>query len=250
MNPMVNTGIITSRKSGAFLGSCFIFRYPCFVLTAQHCVANYSAEELLVSFPGMQPNKLYPIKSTTPHPHADIAVLHAPTIEENDITWPQYSLFNDNAWGEEFTTFGYPQHYSDTTPTPTPTPTPRVFNGYIQRFFNHNSHLGYKYYAAELSIGCPGGLSGAPIFNPRFHGRLFGLVTENIKTSTELETIREVEEDGSIFKEHYHNVINYGVALWLPSLEEWIDTFIPPVPPEEINRRAKNQQKLREKLSK
>jgi hypothetical protein len=44
--------------------------------------------------------------------------------------------------------------------------------GHFQRFFDHESHLGHRYHAAEFSVGCPGGFSGAPVFNPEFQGRL------------------------------------------------------------------------------
>lgn len=242
MNPMVNTGVILRKKDNAFLGSCFIFRYPSTVVTATHCVKDYSDKEILLVFPGNSVKKVFNVKEIIQHNNADISIMIAPDIHEDDITWPHYTLFDDHSWGEDFTTFGYPQEYVQSIPQP----TPRLFKGHIQRFFNHNSHLGYNYHAAELSIGCPGGLSGAPVFNSQFQGRLYGLITENIKTTTELETVLEVEENGNTFKELYHNVINYGIALWLPSVSDWIDLHIPPVSSEEINRRAINQQKWRE----
>ncbi len=246
MNPMANTGILLRKKDKAFLGSCFVFRYPTTLLTANHCVEGYSADDLELALPYSNTQKSFIIAEVVKHPEADIAVINAPQISENDITWPQTKIFNDYALGQEFFTCGYPQSFSQEVPQP----TPRVFKGHIQRFFNHKSHLGYSYLGAELSIGCPGGLSGAGVFNHKYHGRLFGLITENIKTTTELESVREVEENGTVFKENYHNIINYGVALWLPSISDWIDATIPPVPPEETNRRAKNQQRLREEQSK
>ena len=239
MNPLENTGVLLKKDSSAFLGSCFVFRYPNTLLTARHCISDFKESDLCVVLPCI--NKMFDVAKIEKHSEADIAILSVPGIKENDITWPQYQIFNDNSWGEDYMALGYPQEYiaGDFKPTP------RIFKGHIQRYFNHKSHLGYIYYAAELSAGCPRGLSGGPVFNPGFHGRLFGLVTENLKTTTELETISEVEENGVVYKEHYHNVINYGVALWLPSVEKWIDNYIPPVPQEEIARWAKNQEKWR-----
>jgi hypothetical protein len=123
-----------------------------------------------------------------------------------------------------------------------PAPTPRLFKEYFQRLFRHKSHLGYCYSAVELNISCPGGLSGSAVFNKNFHGRLYGVVTENVKTTTELESVIEIDDDGKQFKESFHNMVNYGVAVWLSDVSGWIDAHVHPVSPEEIARRSNNQQ--------
>lgn len=239
MNPMQNTGVIRDNDT-RFLGSCFVFRYPEFVLTARHCVRDKEANHIQIRLPA-GPETEFGVEAIIPHEKADIAVLKVKGISEDDITWPQYNLCDDQSWGQGYMTCGYPTDFSDMGPAP----MARVFQGNIQRFFAHKSHLGYNYFAAELSGGCPAGVSGAPVFNPRFHGRLYGIVTENIKTTTELETVVEVEDNGSTYRELYHNVINYGVALWLPAISEWLDAIVPPVPADEHNRRAANQSRLR-----
>lgn len=237
LNPMLNVGIVTDTND-QFLGSCFVFRYPGIFLTARHCVDQSRPDQLRVRLPA-RPGNGFAVNAITRHDIADIAVLDVAGVSEQDITWPQYQLFDDRAWGQDYMSCGYPQDYSACTP-----PTPRAFVGHIQRFFFHSSHLGYRYLAAELDTGCPRGLSGAPVFNPGFHGRLYGLITENIKTTTELESVLEVEEDGKTFREHYHNIINYGVALWLPAIAEWLDSAVPPLTQEELTRRAENQHRM------
>jgi hypothetical protein len=152
--------------------------------------------------------------------------------------WPGFAGIRS----QDYMTFGYPQGFNGLLASP----TPRAFHGHIQRFFPYTSHLGYKYLAAELSAGAPRGLSGAAVFNARHQGRLYGVVVENVRTTTELETILEVQNGDKTHRELYHNLINYGVAVWLPSVQEWVDRVVPPVAQSEIHRRAKNQEKWRQ----
>ena len=56
----------------------------------------------------------------------------------------------------------------------------------------------------------------------------------------------EVKDGDNTHEELYHNVIHYGVAVWLPAISSWLDQVVPPVSDEEIQRRGANQQRLRE----
>jgi len=104
--------------------------------------------------------------------------------------------------------------------------------------------MGYRYIAAELSIGCPVGLSGAPVFNSTHMGRLYGVVAENVRTETEVETVLEIEKGNVIDRETMARVIHYALAVWLPDVSGWLDELVPPVSEEEYARRAANQQRL------
>lgn len=245
-NVLLNTGILLPRVGDGFLGSCFVFRYPQVCLTAAHCVKGVAPRDVGVLLPGTGQDYVFGVTKITPHPDADLAVLHVPEVREEHVTWPQYTLFDDRELGVEFTACGYPQEFRQVSHLAVGEPTLRVFRGYVQRFFPHTSHMGYRYLAAELSTACPAGLSGAPVFNSAYHGRLYGVVAEDVKTSTELESVVEVKEGDKTREELYHNVIHYGVAVWLPAIASWLDQIVPPVPDEEINRRAANQQRLRE----
>lgn len=235
-NSLRNTGLLLERESRAMRGSCFVFRYPNRFLTAAHCVTETAPGELSVLLPAT--DTFYDVEEIVRHPNADVAVLHVPGVSEDDITWPHYVLFDDNVWGVDFTSCGYVDVRK---------PTLRVFRGYVQRFFHHESFMGFRYAAAELSVGCPLGLSGAPVFNSEFQGRLYGVVAENVRTATEVETVLEVEKDNVIERTEQARVVHYGVAVWLPAIAEWLDRVVPPVTDEELNRRAVNQQGLEER---
>ena len=133
--------------------------------------------------------------------------------------------------------FGYPQQWEDDVAAP----MPRLFKGHIQRFFAHQSYLKYRYLAAELSFGCPSGLSGSAITNAQHQGRLYGIVAENVRTTTEIKSLLEVQDDGIEYRESFHDYLNYGVAVWLPDVADWLNAVVPVVPHDEILRRSHNQ---------
>ncbi len=196
--------------------------------------------------PGASQEFVFGVTTITAHPDADVAVLQVPEVNEEHVTWLQHQLFDDRQLGQDFAACGYPQEFRQIAHVAVGQPTLRVFRGYVQRFYPHTSHMGYRYLAAELSTGCPAGLSDAPVLNSGFHGRLYGVVAEDVKTSTELESVIEVKNGNETHEELYHNVIHYGVAVWLPAIAEWLDRVVPPVPDEELNRRAQNQNRLRQ----
>lgn len=238
-NPVENTGVVVRRSDNAFLGSCFVFRYPETVLTAHHVVRDFASDDLGVAFPRSRAGgKLFQTVTVHAHPNADLAVLEINPPDEREITWANHQLFDDLGYGLDVMTFGYP----DLSNSNTDIPVPRAFKGYVQRHFEHRSHMGYKYGAIELNFGCPGGLSGSHVFNHQHIGRTYGVIAENIKVGTELDSILEVDDDGKEFRESVQSIINYGVAVWLPGCSDWLDQIVPPVPPEEIHRRSKNQQ--------
>lgn len=233
-----NTGVIICGENRRFLGSCFLFRYPEIVITAHHCVASFRTEELAIIFPVSRAgDRAFPVRRVHSHPSADLAVLQIEPPPERDITWTINEIFNEFALGVDVISYGYPEDWFGHTAQP----MQRLFKGHIQRFFEHRSHLGYRYVAAELSFGCPPGLSGSAIINRDLHGRLYGLAAENVRITTEVKSTAEVEEDGKIIRESFHDFINYGVAVWLPAVADWIDSVVPPVPHSEIVRRSENQ---------
>lgn len=239
LHSIANTAALFHRESGQFLGSGFIFRDINTLLTASHCVGELKPSELVVKIYSTS-DKTYNVLEIFSHPQADATILKIHGINELEIGWPKNSLFDDRAFGIEVMACGFPEE----SRLGKPEPTARVFKGHVQRFVNWKSHLGYKYFGAELSFRCPGGLSGGVLCNPEFSGRTYGLIAENVRTSSVLDSIEEVQKDGKIYREHFESIIYYGIAVWLPAIENWIDSIIPPLSDIELNRRAKLQHKL------
>lgn len=236
---VANTGAIFHGGSSSFLGSCFIFRDVNTLVTAAHCVRDVSSPDLRIAIQALG-DHLFDVLDVQFHPTADLAILKVGGVDERRVGWPKYSLLDDRAYGLEVEACGFPEDMV----LESGRPPARVFRGHVQRFVNWNSHLGYEYLAAELSFRCPGGLSGGPLYNPEFPGRTYGLIAENIRTSNILDTIEEIQENGRVLRQHYESVIYYGMAVWLPAVESWVDSLVPPISQEELNRRGKLQHEL------
>lgn len=225
-NPLTGVGLLFHVKDddASFLGTCFAFRQPTHFLTAAHCLGNLPIAEVGIGLPHMTTAGVHPVKEVFRHPKADLAVLvlaggYVPPIE------PFWNFVSNFGWGEDFAAFGFPE---DVFGAAQGQPTARLFRGYFQRFMLHQSHLGFEYNAAEMSIGAPAGLSGGPLFRPGAPVMVTGLVTENLRSTTFLQAVEEVQDGPSIHKSSVHEMINYGVALLLDSQSEFLDRHVPP----------------------
>jgi hypothetical protein len=208
-----------------FGGTCFGFRHPDYYLTAAHCVVDAGPREVLVSqsVPTSTGStiRLAEVVETKRHDHADIAVLRVGD-KAGAITAPfSGHLVSNHALGEDFMAYGYPESVYGPDKR---RPTRRLFKGHYQRFFGHQSHLGYRYYAAELSVACPAGLSGGPLFRPGAHSVVVAMATENIESTTGADF--EEEKDGGVTTV-YRRVLAYGIAVMLEPLRDWLASAIP-----------------------
>jgi hypothetical protein len=157
------------------------------------------------------------------HPEADLAVIKLKS-DGREIVEPFRGIDDITGIGDDYCAYGYPE---DSIGPNAGEPTARLFRGYSQRSMPYQSNLGYEYAAIELSFPCPGGLSGGPIFSIRRPQHLVGLVTENVETTTLLDSTEILSKEGQLITEHYRRVINYGVGLLLYPYKEWIDSLIP-----------------------
>jgi hypothetical protein len=225
MNPLAAVAILArgGEAGPTFLGSCFAFRSKRVYLTAAHCVGDLAAHEVLVH--GIHaPLESQRAAQLVRHPSADIvAVILQSGMESAE---PFERLPAGYALGEDFYAHGFSEDVLGDSST---VPVPRAFKGYFQRFMDHTSFMGYRYSAAELSIGCPAGLSGGPLFSTEHvsAGFAYGIVTENVQSHTVLESWEEVERDGSRTVYRNQSVINYGVALLLTDLKDWLSEVAP-----------------------
>lgn len=234
MNPLEGIGLLYHEKKSEsqynFLGTCFAFRHSTYLLTASHCIGNLNASDCFVLFLRfsktigrlISAGKVLSIKR---HPNADIALLQMPEGSMNGVK-PFLDCVGDYALGEDFMTYGFPEDISFSSISSV-SPAPRLFRGYFQRFFDHRSHMGYRYIAGELNIPCPAGLSGSPLFRVTDPSMLTGIVTENIESTTTLEAVEEIQKDGKMIKNIYQKVITYGICLMLHDARDWLDNNIP-----------------------
>ena len=223
MNPINAIGAIIHHKEGKeqFVGTCFSYKDSAHFITACHCIPD-DIGSITIALPLVGRSLI--ATAVAKHETADIAILqcHSPKNNLDGIDSFKHIVSN-YSMAEDFITYGYPE---DMIGPHSGAPTPRVYKGYFQRFLNHSSHMGYTYHAGELSIPCPGGLSGAPLFRPAAHVVITGLVTENLQASTELWT-EESEIKSNIKNVYtYNRVITYGIALLLDKHISWIDEHV------------------------
>jgi hypothetical protein len=207
-----------------FLGSCFSFRTRDRFITAAHCVRGLDAAAIGVFAPKAE--KTHIIDSMMIHPKADVAILRARALLPRHEIEPFVGLVSQSAVGDNFMAYGFPEDVFGPTAR---RPTPRLFKGHFQRYFPHESHLGYNYFAGEMSIGCPAGLSGGPVFadDSAEVYRVHGVVTENLRSTTVLDAIEEHASEGKTSRQVYREVINYGLCVMLGELGQWLDKHAP-----------------------
>jgi len=222
-NPLGSTGfVICDDEQGRpqFVGTCFAYREYGFLLTTAHNVKDIDPERLSVSIYLDQVERGLDVEVIGIHPTADLAVLRI------DDPFPDLRIFDyfqgvadDYDAGELVSAFGY---LSQTTAVGEK-PVPRFFRGNIQRLFQYDSLLGYKYIAIELSFGSPEGLSGGPVALDRKPSRVVGIMAENYRADTYVHSIEEVVTGEKVSRHTQHDFINYGIAVRLAEFQEWID---------------------------
>ena len=176
------------------------------------------------------------VEEVIKHPdEADIALMRVTPMDREagreDPAEPfrNYAGNEDTyAMGNDFIAFGYPE---DIFGEDQGAITARLFKGSFQRFFPEyrSRHLGFRYLAGEMSIAAPGGLSGGPLFIPGEPELVTGMVTENLESTTYLDTVEEVRSGRETKTTRYQRVISYGVALMLGPVGEWLDQHVAPL---------------------
>ena len=216
MNPLNAIGMLFQEPETGnpiFCGTAFSYLSPNIFITAAHCVSNTEIGYTLIL--GRLPYGA-DIETIIRHENADIAIIK--TRQNFVLAFSPFDeISNQYGLGITFNSFGFPEDCSLNSQSK---PTERLFVGYFQRFFTHNSHMGYSYDAAELNISCPVGLSGSPLFIRETPNVIYGIVCENIEVSTELRE-EEIESKPSGTEKYiYRKVITYGIALLLAPYEE------------------------------
>jgi hypothetical protein len=231
MDPLRSIGLLSRISGDEFVlsGSCFAFRSPRYFITAQHCIDDVTAE-YAIAIPRLSIGAK--VGRVIRHPSADIAIC---VLEGAGSEWvgtegevpqaiqPFWGNVKNYGLGEEFMTFGFP---AETPFINSAIAAERVFVGHFQRFMSYRRDQ-YSYLGGELSIPCPAGLSGAPLFRRGAPVMITGIVTENVEVSTQLHEEESVTHRGQTQLFTYRRVITYGVALMLSGVQEWIDEHVP-----------------------
>jgi S1-C subfamily serine protease len=210
---MLRVGLLSLRKSPqAFLGTAFTFRSGQHLLTAAHVVGDLKADELIVTFPT---EGGFVVESVEKHPTADVALL---TLTADVGGLEAFGLVaRGHALADQFIAFGYPEGALDAAEAQ---PTPRAFVGHYQRFFNFTDYQGYKYFAAEMSIPAPTGLSGGPLFSTHTDDYIFAVVANNFDSATLVDQVVDIDADGTRRSTRHERIVTYGIAVMVKPLEE------------------------------
>lgn len=211
---------------GPYLGTCFAYGHEDVFLTAAHCIGDRKPDEVAVHgyFDGIAQTRR--VLEVWTHDNADLAVMRCAKMFWGMVTpFSAIRRYDSTLFGEPFYAYGFPE---DVFGPDASRPVPRIFRGYFQRFFGYDSSVvpGRMYQAGEMSIACPSGLSGGPVFTTEGDVEVFGLVTENLESSSYVyeETVEEGE--GRITRHKFRKVINYGVCLLLDPHRPWIDSLV------------------------
>lgn len=209
------------------LGTCFAFRNSRYFVTAAHVVEGVNPRDTIISVETAAEKITLVADSILRHPTADIAILQVDYDPPPSIR--HFKSVIRPMLGQDFFAYGFPVMSDEGM-------RPRVFTGIFQTFREHESQLlrsadrrRYRYFAGELSIPCPPGLSGGPIFPRDRHDTILGVVTENHEEGTELHQSEEITENGKTFIIRTERVILYGMSVITSEIEAWLTDNIPNV---------------------
>ena len=140
-------------ENGTFLGSGFCLIDAKAFITAAQCVREVPLDQLWVNHHGGPSPDLF----TRAH---DIQFAQACglTVVTTDAPGSRWVTPFTQDLGSRVASFGYPNQ--SITFSTASREAGRLFRGYVQRPFLHQSKSGCRYSAYELSFPCPSGLSG------------------------------------------------------------------------------------------
>ncbi len=196
---LMSTGFIAVADEAGqvgLAGTCACYQQRHLLVTAAHCVPD-GIREAAVWLPG---EGTRPILEVVRHPTSDLALLIAGKRETEPMATQVFTGVDSTLQeGGDFWAFGYPVEGVDT-------PVGRFFKGHFQRHFGYQDSAGREYFAGELSIAAPGGLSGGPVVRPHSPQLLAAVVTTNVKTT----------------RSEVRRVVAYAIAAMLSSAGEWL----------------------------
>lgn len=201
-----------------FSGTGAMYVRPYVILTAAHCVPDVVGATFAFRSPMERFARV--ADQVIRHPTIDLAAI----VTSKDAKAPPNGVYNEIGHslvdGGDFIAFGYPAEEN--------THVPRLFKGHYQRHFEYRSPAGQRYFAAELSVPAPAGLSGGPVSNARRPQVLDAIVTTNHDSSLVIDSYEEEERDGTKSRGKITRVVPYGIAAMLVASEvqTWVDNAV------------------------
>lgn len=201
-----------------FSGTGAMYLRPYVILTAAHCVPDVTGGRFGYKSPMESDGRV--AEQVVRHPTIDLAAL----VLSKDVAAPPTGVYSEIGHtlvdGGDFIAFGYPAEEN--------TNVPRLFKGHYQRHFEYHSPDGRKYFAAELSVPAPAGLSGGPVSNAHRPQVLDAIVTANHDSSLVIDSFEEEERDGKVWRGKITRVVSYGIAAMLvpTDVQEWVHTVV------------------------
>jgi hypothetical protein len=210
------SALLVRRRGDAVdaLGTCFAYRNVRHFLTAAHCIAAESPDELRIRpLDGGE----FRVTEVFVHPEADAALLVAPEVPDR-ILDPFWDAAGQYTWGESIAAFGFPVDVLDDDSTD---PVPRLFRGSMQRYFRY-SRTPYRFFAGELSMAAPSGLSGGPVWFTKYDSDVAGIVMGNLESTTFRDSFEEVVKGPETTKTTYAKLVTYGVCVMVDRVNLWL----------------------------
>jgi hypothetical protein len=198
-----------------YTGTGSVYMKPNIVVTAGHCVPQIEGARYAVKMPTN--DYAWIAERAVWHEESDIAVL----VGRPDVDGPPrvYSGVDETLTeAGDFVAFGFPAEENAAVA--------RHFKGHFQRYFGYPGPSGQKYFAGEMSIPAPAGLSGGPVSYPHSRDKLAAVVTTNHDSYFVVDSFEETEHDGTRSRGEIRRVVSYGIAAMLSGKASWLSAIV------------------------
>ena len=213
---------ISPRGEPTYVGTCAALGLPTHFVTAAHCIVGRERDSLAVNHFGHSRNPYSAVSACSIYEFCDIAVLEA-EVEEPEWITPFTKVAAATHMGEPVTVIGSPIWIL----TEGQKESLRLVRGFVQRPFLYTGRLGHEYSAYELSFPSPPGLSGGPMFSDEEPKFLRGVMTENFKRYTVVDSEEVHDGRGQLKRIESREIVTFGVAANAWRAIDFLEEAIP-----------------------
>jgi hypothetical protein len=217
--PLTATGVVvkktTETSSPELRGTCAKYVLPHVAVTAKHNVPE-GPEAYAVSIPSTK--EFWSVEQIVRDPEADLAVVVGAPY---DAMFPNQVYTGVHAGlidGGDFAAYGYPFEGEGAVG--------RLFKGHFQRYMGYKDTFRNSYFAGELSIPAPRGLSGGPVSYAHTLDQLAAVVTANIDSYLVEDAYEEEVDKDHVRRGEIRRIVAYGIAVMLPPKANWLNEIV------------------------